>query len=650
MRIWFASVNQLQPQFSPADDGDYYQRALRFATTGAYIDDFWLIRPPLHVFLFALMIRISIILGNIDGIWLIRVAQTVMIVLTIPMVYDLARRLFQPRAGLIAAAITAVWYPLVELPVHLFSEPTFFFFLVLHLWLLIWWRDSRRWYLLAGSGLALGLGALARSPTLYGAPFVLLWLVLEERRYRRSLDTSAAAPALSLVERWRSYIPLRAMAIVLVACALMVVPWTIRNYLVYEKIILVDTIGPVNLWLHVEKYPEKGVEILKTMPQGERQVFAVNDTMRMFQADPVGFWQLLWRNAWFHFQHIWKAQFLEDMATKRSYYGRPLQATWPLGVAGDLIWFAFTATGLAALAAPIGRREGAFRWLALCWLLYTIVAMMIMHIEPRYLLPVWLILILYGAWWLSNPMTMLRTLWQQRWHGLLALLMTAAFLGLSLSYRNYPELIQRTATAEMHRAAAAQAFAADDYDRARAELEQAMQTHNGLVDQRAELAFALIAQQQYDAAQELMGNRDSQRIALARGDIARRQQKTELARPTSTRPKSVPVKMCRRWHCNGSAPRRPAAWCSVMASTSAIFRASPQVRRLIWPKTIASPTAGCRARDGWCCLCLSRCKLAACSPCAWPAAHPNRRRYSLRYVPMQPTQTRPNRPPWLART
>ncbi|NJO08129.1 MAG: hypothetical protein HC876_22920, partial [Chloroflexaceae bacterium] len=68
LRVWFAAVNELQPIYSPADDGDYYQRALRFATTGLYIDDFWLIRPPLHVVLFALMIRVSIWLGTVDGL------------------------------------------------------------------------------------------------------------------------------------------------------------------------------------------------------------------------------------------------------------------------------------------------------------------------------------------------------------------------------------------------------------------------------------------------------------------------------------------------------------------------------------------------------------------------------------------------------
>lgn len=34
LRIWYLTINPLWPQFSNADDGDYFQRALRLAVTG----------------------------------------------------------------------------------------------------------------------------------------------------------------------------------------------------------------------------------------------------------------------------------------------------------------------------------------------------------------------------------------------------------------------------------------------------------------------------------------------------------------------------------------------------------------------------------------------------------------------------------------
>jgi hypothetical protein len=255
----------------------------------------------------------------------------------------------------------------------------------------------------------------------------------------------------------------------------------------------------------------------------------MQDTMRMFREDPVGFWHLLWRNAWFHFQHIWKAQFLEDFATKRSFYGRPLQATWPLGVAGDLIWFLFTAGGLAALAAPLRREEGAFRWLALLWLIYTIVAMMIMHIEPRYLLPVWLLLALYGSWLLGNPAALLATL-RRRWlHGGLALLLVGGFLLIFFTYRDYPAMIQTSVAREWHRARAQRAHTTGDYAAAVQQLEQSVAAHDGFVDSHAELALALIAQGRYAEAEAELAGRDSQRVNLARGELARARGNDESA-------------------------------------------------------------------------------------------------------------------------
>lgn len=519
LRVWFISVNELQPQYSPADDGDYYQRALRFATTGQYIDDFWLIRPPLHVMLFALMIRLSILLGNIGGIPLIRAAQTILIVLTIPMGYGLASRLFNQRAGLLFAAILAIWYPLVELPVHLFSEPTFFFCLVLHLWLLVRWRDEQRWTLLVAAGLALGLASLARSPTLYSGAFIVLWLVLVRAR---GADTPPHERLTLSPRSWLAVLRPRVLRPVLIfslSCAAAVVPWTVRNYLVYDRFIMIDTIGPVNLWLHVEKYEEKGVEMLKKMPQADRQVFAVEDTRRMFERDPVAFWNLLWRNAGLHFRHIWKAQFAEDFVLKRSFFGRPLRETWPLGAAGDLIWFCFTVAGAAALAAPL--REGHFRWIALGWIAYTVVAMMIMHIEPRYLLPVWFMLALYGSWLLGNPADMFRLLRRQHWHGLLAALVAAGLLWLILSYRSYPAIVLRGIARETHNAAGLQAYRAGSYDTARREFQAALEAQESFMEIHANLALTAIAQGRYQEARQIVDDFDTQRMLVVRGALAR---------------------------------------------------------------------------------------------------------------------------------
>ncbi len=524
LRLWFVSVNELQPVNSPADDGDYYQRALRLATTGQYIDDFWLIRPPLHVFLFAFMLRVSIILGDVPGLALVRAAQIALSLIAIPIGYDLARRLFGQRSGFIFAGMLAVWYPLVELPTHLFTEPLFIMLLLLHLWLLILWHHKRRWLLLVLAGVVLGLTALARSVAIYGAPFILLWLLTQVWSDQHT-DTGDNADPPPLLQRLRNTdyrqvitqaIPLGLLFLIPMIAT--IAPWTIRNYMVYERFIPVDTIGSVNLWLHMEKYDEKGVEILRQIPQRDRQDFAVQDTRRMFQEDPIHFWNMLWRNAWLHFLHIWKAQFLEDFLLKASFYGRPLRDVWMLGVVGDVLWFVFTLASMAALAVPM--REGMFRWVALCWIGYTMLTVMLFHLEPRYLMPLWLMLMLYGAWALGNAGKIIQLLRHHRLHGILALGLMGSFLVLCVTYRDYPDMVSLGMQRETHRAAAIEAYQTGDYTTAVREFEIVYDTQPVFVSSKAELGLALVAQQEYDQAAQLLGDDDAQHILLARGALA----------------------------------------------------------------------------------------------------------------------------------
>src|SRR6266496_1590190 len=200
LRLWMIGVSPLDPRFSTADDGDYYKRALRFAVTGQYIDDSWLIRPPLHVFFFALWLKLALLVGRPTlGILLIELAQTAISALTIVLGYASARRLFaNDRAGLLFAAFLALWYSFVEQPTVLFSELLYLFLFLLHFWLLLRFDASERMRDLALAGVALGAAALTRSPALYSIAFVVLWLLIrywrttnkEQRTNRRQSDAS----------------------------------------------------------------------------------------------------------------------------------------------------------------------------------------------------------------------------------------------------------------------------------------------------------------------------------------------------------------------------------------------------------------------------------------------------------------------------
>ncbi len=512
LRLWFLAINQIDPRFSAADDGDYYLRALQFAVTGEYQDNSWLIRPPGHIFFFAAMLRIGLWFGDpAIGITLIRAVQIGLSLVLIPLGYDLARRLFHPRAGLIFAVVLAIWMPLVELPILILSEPLFFFMLFLHVWFLVRWRDEHRSGWLIGAGITLAIAALARSPGLYGALFAMIFIVTQvwmSDRQRRGQRLMLALLAF------------------LLPFVLTIAPWTIRNYLVYRDIILIDTLGPVNLWIAMSDAVHEGrgegeaKAILMALPQAERQRFVSSELRRIVQTEP---WRLI-RNLWPHFQHIWKAQFIEDFFVKSSFFTRPLRDVWPLGLVGDLIWIIFT---LAAPFTLFGRwHEGPIRLLAWGWIGYTCLMVMLIHVEPRYLLPVWLWMALYGTAALAQ---IGRQRWRFDWVAVGSLTISLGLVYLIFSYRDYLAILRAGIAREQAWSAAVTALERNDVQAAEQAYRQMLAADPDFADGQAEFARWLLAQQRYDEAWQVIGTYPTHRGNLVRGALARAQGDTATA-------------------------------------------------------------------------------------------------------------------------
>ncbi len=513
LRLWYIALNPIDPSSSTADDGDYYRRALRFAITGLYIDDSWLIRPPLHVFFFAAWLRIGVLLGNLKlGLLLIKLAQTVLSTLNVLLGFGIARRLFgNPWAGLLFAAFLALWFPFVEQPSVLFSELLYSTLFLTHFWLLLRFDVSGRLATLALSGLALGAAALTRSPALYSIAFVVLWLVV--RRWTVDPSTSLRAgggrqandDTAQPRRHGRSWAALlRQSAVVIVCCLAVVLPWTARNYIVYQRFIPVDTLGQINMWLDLDKVDlrTQHIETLRHMPQADRQAYAMAQARAILSADPLK----PFRNMWPTFQHIWKAQFVEDYFIKESFYDRPLRATAPLGLFGDVLWLVFTAAGLFGLAAP--PREGWHnRLFVLAWVGYTLFTVLIFHVEPRYLLPLWIMIALYGAGALGGLFTKnrdQRTGFARNFlrpasfmlflSAFLQVALLVAFAVLLITYRDYPAIISQGLRREWWMRAGDNAFARGDYTGAAQDYRTAAAVQPSFLDSKVRLALSQLAQ------------------------------------------------------------------------------------------------------------------------------------------------------------
>ena len=507
LRLWLIAINPIDPASSTADDGDYYRRALRLAITGQYIDDSWLIRPPGHVALFALGLRAGVLAGDLDlGLRLIRLAQVGLSAVQIGLGYAVARRLFGTKsAGLLFAAFLALWYPFVEQPSLLFSELLYGTLFMAHLWLLLRFDANRRWHELALSGVCLGCAALTRSPALYSLAFVAVWLAVRwwQPGLRAGGQRSGSRDAV-----WR---PLAQLLVITVGCLAIVLPWTLRNYVVYQRVIAIDTLGQTNLWLDLEEPALRNgkIEQLRALPQADRAGFAMKQARAILARDPLS----LVRNAWPHFRHIWKLPFVEDYYLRESFYDRPLRQAAALGIFGDALWLVLIAAGVAGLAAPV--REGWHnRLFILMWLAYTLFTVIVFHVEPRYLLPLWTLIALYGAGFLTR-----RPTGERRIGAILPILALVAFVALLLTYRDYPAIIRQGEAREQAMRTGDAAFARADYHAAEYAYAVAQAAQPSFQDATVQRALAQLAQGQREQAAATVAN-EQRRTAWLVGLVA----------------------------------------------------------------------------------------------------------------------------------
>jgi len=182
--------------------------------------------PPLYPYFIAVLQRAFSSLPAV--LWV----QAAVGALLVPAVARAGRLAFSSRVGLAAAAVVALYPDFVWFSVHFWSETLFV--------VLLWWAIERVLRSDAASsvgaaaagGVVWGLATLTRELTLYLAPFAVLWLLRDEVR----------RPALRLSP------PVRRAGAFALGLVLTVLPWTVRNAVVYRAFIPVSTMGGSNLW------------------------------------------------------------------------------------------------------------------------------------------------------------------------------------------------------------------------------------------------------------------------------------------------------------------------------------------------------------------------------------------------------------------
>ncbi|MFQ3632065.1 tetratricopeptide repeat protein [Roseiflexus sp.] len=439
------------------DEQEYLNQALTLLRTRQYVE-LRLMRPPLYaIFLAACIVAFDFLIQNL------RLVQAAISALTVVPIYLLTMRLFgDRRIAIIAGLLTALNYTLAFTATELLTETLFLFAGTIIFVLLSYTLSASRWQPLI-AGICLGALALLRSVALPLLALGALWLALHAGK--------------------------RAAATFVLAAVLVIAPWTVRNYLTYDGLILIDTTGAENLWLDNDPAGREAVK---------RQLYALGDDMAARQRlatergvvvildNPGHFAAKVWQQA----RLFTALQFFDDMRNRPAIWVPPLQV-WLRLTLGDGLWLVILLGGAAGLwLAP------TYRWtliIAAPWTLYIALTTLIFHVEPRYRLPIYPALIPYAAWMIAH-LSAWRTPAKRHIPAVIAAGATcAALITVTLVHRPY--LSESWMLAQKHIALWQAQHALDQgrTDRARSAAETAL-----LLDERSALA----------------------RVALARADLA----------------------------------------------------------------------------------------------------------------------------------
>ncbi len=169
-----------------------------------------LTRPPLHTCVVALCILIG---GANDRA--VAMGSVVFYLLTLLLVYLIARRAFGDQIGVFAVLISLFSVPLLEQAIAGLEVSLLTFLVTLVLGLMLWWEVSGRpdgWRWPVAAGIVLGLGYLTRYEAISFLVLVIVyWLLADRRRAARRI-------------------------LLTVACfAVVVAPWVIRSSLIVGR-------------------------------------------------------------------------------------------------------------------------------------------------------------------------------------------------------------------------------------------------------------------------------------------------------------------------------------------------------------------------------------------------------------------------------
>ncbi len=217
-----------------ADEKDYHELAVNLVETGRYAfgpGELTSLRPPLYP---ALVAGIYQVFG-VDNYPAVRIVQVGLALITVVLVYAVGRRMYDEKVALWAAALCCFYPELLGHNAFVLTETLFAMFLCLGCWMMQRFLASHRAVWIIGLGCVLGLAALTRSVLWLFPPFLLLFLLYAVRGVTWPRRFAYAV-------------------LPLVAFALTITPWSIRNTRLHKTFTTIDVMGGRNFMMGNYEY------------------------------------------------------------------------------------------------------------------------------------------------------------------------------------------------------------------------------------------------------------------------------------------------------------------------------------------------------------------------------------------------------------
>lgn len=397
----------------PVVDAGYHDAWARRMVAGDRLghgpDDVF--KPPLYPGFVALLYR-----GFGRHIWIVQWVQHVLGALSCVLLAVLGGRLLGRRAGLVAGFLAAAYAPYVFFELQLLTPAVGLFLNLAALTLLAPRRRAPRYRRFLAAGLLLGLSSGVRPDTLLPASLVLAYL---------------------LFENWRAPVrQLSARALCVVAGILaMVLPITVRNYLLVREVVPVSSNAGINFYVG----NSTGADGISAVPVGlrwERLISRVPQEVlekpatasrwwasaakSEIMADPAAALLRLGRKALAFFN---RREFRNNIC-----YHFIQRVCWPLELS-PLQFAVILPLAVCGLVGLLRSGDPALhRAAVLCalWVGGYWIAGVGFFVTARFRLPATPLLILPAAWALAAGFT---AVWQKRWRALAGSIVTIGAAG-----------------------------------------------------------------------------------------------------------------------------------------------------------------------------------------------------------------------------